>query len=368
MASVAAAAKELTISIDHASNKPLGAELTIDPQNGEILIARVVRDSLAETHGVLQGHQLVKINGMPVTGKPLSALASMLKGKAATVTLLLHNCDNPSLWAKMLSRGTKLKFKSRDERDYLEGVMWADCRKGTLNFAPERNAPAKKVVTLKVTDIAEICGVPPSGPAHDAHQKRLDMIHRAGQHAASLKSGGKEKRAWVKAQMKAHKSRRSAKQAEESARAIELACYTPEGYMILDHTKDLLVAGDATERDTWLDAIEWYHRVCRKHQMDVVIHRFKSIDKDHSGDIDISELKQLLLGVKKGAKSAEKLFEKYDTNGDGKLSFEEFVPLLAALEGKRHAGSAAQMKHAAASAGIHVSRVVVNPLSQKRHT
>ena len=82
-----------------------------------------------------------------------------------------------------------------------------------------------------------------------------------------------------------------------------------------------------------MDAIEWYHRVCRKHQMDIVIRRFKTIDKDHSGDIDINELKTLLPGVQ-GAKAAASLLTQYDINGDGKLSFEEFVPLLAALEGR----------------------------------
>ena len=76
-----------------------------------------------------------------------------------------------------------------------------------------------------------------------------------------------------------------------------------------------------------------YQKVCRKHQLDIVIRRFKQIDADHSGDIDIGELKMLLPGVK-GQKAAEQMFRKYDTNGDGKLSFAEFVPLLEALEGR----------------------------------
>jgi Ca2+-binding EF-hand superfamily protein len=105
-----------------------------------------------------------------------------------------------------------------------------------------------------------------------------------------------------------------------------------------------------------MDAIEWYHRVCRKHQMDIVIRRFKTIDKDHSGDIDISELKAMLPGVK-GAKAAAALFATYDTNGDGKLSFEEFVPMLAALEGRAPlVHSEKSMREAAHRASTYVQR------------
>ena len=94
-----------------------------------------------------------------------------------------------------------------------------------------------------------------------------------------------------------------------------------------------------------------YQKVCRKHQLDIVIKRFKQIDADHSGDIDIGELKMLLPGVK-GKKAAEKIFAMYDTNGDGKLSFAEFVPLLEALEGRgRTKHSAASMTRAAKTVG-----------------
>lgn len=338
--------KTKTVEV-HLPMNPLGAELTIDPENGEILIADVVENMPAETHGLLQGHQLAKVNGIGVTGKSLAAVGKMLQGKKAQLTFICHDFDNPSMWAKMLSRGTFCMYKTRADKKYKKMYMWADCHAGTLCWAPDRNSKARLVETLKMTDVSEIDSIPPSGPEHEAHQKRLDMLHHVKTHASKHRQGfasAEEKAAWVQAEKKAHKTRR----AKKFEGCIEIACYH-DGFLIYDHTKDLKIEGGNKQRDEWMDAIEWYHRVCRKHQLDVIIKRFKSIDQDHSGDIDINELKMLLPGVK-GGKAAGKLFAKYDANGDGKLSFEEFVPLLAALEGHAVSNVSASDTRAASQA------------------
>jgi len=60
---------------------------------------------------------------------------------------------------------------------------------------------------------------------------------------------------------------------------------------------------------------------------------FALLDKDKSGDISFSELKELLpkMGIEKSEKTdkqAQDLLQKYDTDKSGKLEFEEFVALL----------------------------------------
>jgi hypothetical protein len=340
--------KEIACTCDHGAGEPLGVEMTLDPVNGEILIASVLNGSNGERAGLHQGYQLLTVNGAVVTGKPLAEIARLL-AKKSQLTFAAHNFDNPSLWAKMLSRGTYIDYKTRADRRYKKMFMWADCHAGTMCFAPERNAPAKQICVLKATDISEISTSPPDGPEHAAHQKRMDAMHHIRTHAASRKRGGgtaDERKIWVASQKKAHKT----KQKAGRQNCIELACYH-DGFMIYDHTKDLrMIDGGIDGRNEWIDAIEWYHRVCRKHQMDIVVKRFKQIDKDHSGDIDISELKALFPGVK-GDQAAKDLFTKFDTNGDGKLSFAEFVPLLAALEGRTAQTPSAQ--HTAAAAATH---------------
>ena len=303
-------------------------ELTVDPANGEILVASVLEGARGEVAGLLRGHQLVSVNGVSVTGKPLAAVGKMVAGRASC-TFACHTFDNPSLWAKMLSHGVRCEYKTRADRKYKPMFMWADCHAGTLCWGEAgKNTPKNQQVTLKATDISEIAATPPVGPEHEAHQKRMDMLHHIKTHAASRRQNKDDRSMWVATQKAAH---HATKQADKLG-CIELACYH-DGFLIYDHTKDLRIPGGTAARNEWLDAIEWYHRVCRKHQMDIVIKRFKQIDRDHSGDIDINELKALLPGVK-GAKAAEALFRRHDVNNDGKLTFDEFIPLLAELEGR----------------------------------
>ena len=334
---------QIKIEVDHAGGRPLGLELTIDPANGEVLVASVLEGARGEVAGLLRGHQLLTVNGVSVTGLTLAAIGKMV-ARNASCMFACHSFDNPSLWAKMLSHGVRCEYKTRADRKYKPMFMWADCHAGTLCWGEAgKNTPIKQRHTLKATDISEISATPPDGPEHDAHQKRMDMLHHIKTHAAAYSRHNKDDRAlWVATQKAAH---RATKQADKLG-CIELACYH-DGFLIYDHTKDLRIAGGTAARNEWLDAIDWYHRVCRKHQMDVVIKRFKQIDRDHSGDIDITELKALLPGVR-GAKAAEALFRKHDVNNDGKLTFDEFIPLLAELEGRSIAAHSPKAVAAAA--------------------
>ena len=243
----ASVAPSKTVEI-HLPQSPLGAELTIDPANGEFLVASVLANSMAEVHGLERGHQLTKVNGALVRGKSMAQLGALVTaGKKATLTFLCHNFDNPTLWAKMLSRGTFMMYKDRSQKRYRKMYMWADCHAGTLKWAPERQSPERMTETLRITDITEISAAPPTGPEHEAHQKRLDMLHHLKTHAQKYKSGGAsagEKAAWVKAQKKAHKKKRS----KATQGCIELGCYV-DGYLVYDHTKDLKIdcSGSAGE-------------------------------------------------------------------------------------------------------------------------
>ena len=76
----------------HLPQSPLGAELTIDPANGEFLIASVLSNSMAEVHGLARGHQLTKVNGALVTGKSMAELGALVTaGGRATLTFLCHS-------------------------------------------------------------------------------------------------------------------------------------------------------------------------------------------------------------------------------------------------------------------------------------
>jgi hypothetical protein len=343
-----AAPARINIEINLPST-PCGVELTIDPVSREVLVANVLEGELGEIRGLQRGHQLASVGGTAVTGLTMAQISKLLQGKSSNLTFICHSTDNPNLWARMLSHGTKVQYKTRDKKKYKSMFMWADCHNGTLCWAPERNSSKRLVETLRVTDITEISDSPPTGPRHEAHQKRLDMLHHVKTHATKHRQGfttKEEKADWVKAEKRAHKSHRSKK----FETCIEIACYH-DGYMIYDHTKDLKIEGSVSDRNEWLDALEWYHRVCRKHQIDVIVKRFRSIDTDHSGDIDISELKQLLPGVQ-GSRRANQLFAEFDTNGDGKLQFDEFARLLDALEGRKSTTMNANEKRAA-NAAVH---------------
>ena len=251
-----AAPKKLTLTVDHANGEPAGVELTVDPANGEVLVARVIPGSRAEVAGIERGTQLWKICGIPVTGKKLPAIGAMLRGKQSALLFLCHNLDNPTLWAKMLSRGQFMQYKTRDAKAYRKMMCWADCRAGTINFAPSRNAPARQVASLKMTDIDDISPTPPTGPAHEAHMKRMEMVHARDVSKRSKTQGGStaaQRKEWVAAQKKAHKA---AQKANSEDGCIELGCYTSEGYMILDHTKDLLIE-PKSDRWEWLYALQW---------------------------------------------------------------------------------------------------------------
>ena len=57
---------------------------------------------------------------------------------------------------------------------------------------------------------------------------------------------------------------------------------------------------------------------------------FKKFDKDSSGLVDLGEMRRLLRmkGIEYAEDEFESLFTYYDTNGDGKLAFDEFVKVL----------------------------------------
>lgn len=248
--------QKLSLTVDHANGEPAGVELTVDPANGEVLVAAVIAGSRAEVAGLERGHQLWKVNSIPVKGKQLPAIGAMLRGKQSTLLFLCHNLDNPTLWAKMLSRGQVMQYKTRDMKTYTKMMCWADCRAGTINFAPSRNAPARQVASLKMTDIGDISPTPPTGPAHEAHLKRMDMVHHREVSKKAKTKGGSTaavRKEWVAAQKKAHKAAQKAKSEDG---CIELGCYTPEGYMILDHTKDLMIE-PKSDRWEWLYALQW---------------------------------------------------------------------------------------------------------------
>lgn len=55
---------------------------------------------------------------------------------------------------------------------------------------------------------------------------------------------------------------------------------------------------------------------------------FTELDKDESGTIDANELKSVLNNMG-GAKEVAKIFERADVNGDGEISYDEYVRLMA---------------------------------------
>lgn len=69
----------------------------------------------------------------------------------------------------------------------------------------------------------------------------------------------------------------------------------------------------------------------KKHELSSA---FKKFDKDHSGEIDGSELKALLKHLVETTqfKSRRAILERFDANRDGKLSFKEFVKIMTVAE------------------------------------
>ncbi|CAC5414830.1 CALM [Mytilus coruscus] len=52
---------------------------------------------------------------------------------------------------------------------------------------------------------------------------------------------------------------------------------------------------------------------------------FKKYDKDNSGEVDLGELKKVMSGCKMTDDEIEKQFHEADIDGDGKISYSEFV-------------------------------------------
>jgi len=60
---------------------------------------------------------------------------------------------------------------------------------------------------------------------------------------------------------------------------------------------------------------------------------FRSHDKDNSGELDVLELRAALndLGLSADTAGAADVLKRYDSNGDGRLSLQEFRPLVKEL-------------------------------------
>ncbi|CAG2245519.1 uncharacterized protein [Mytilus edulis] len=58
---------------------------------------------------------------------------------------------------------------------------------------------------------------------------------------------------------------------------------------------------------------------------------FKKYDTDNSGEVDLGELKKVMSGCKMTEEEIEKQFNEADVNGDGKISYSEFVKYFCEL-------------------------------------
>jgi calcium-dependent protein kinase len=55
---------------------------------------------------------------------------------------------------------------------------------------------------------------------------------------------------------------------------------------------------------------------------------FAMFDKDKSGTLDMGEIKQMFGGVDMADKVWKEILKEVDDNGDGKVSFEEFIKMM----------------------------------------
>lgn len=101
---------------------------------------------------------------------------------------------------------------------------------------------------------------------------------------------------------------------------------------------------------------------------------FKSVDKDQSGAVDSAELGTILksLGEDASEDACTKMLAELDIDGDGQVSFDEFVLMMAKRNGKS-VNSAAKAKIAAAKrlsqvAGIATGAVLHSGWMEKRST
>ena len=63
--------------------------------------------------------------------------------------------------------------------------------------------------------------------------------------------------------------------------------------------------------------------------MEGLIQAFRLFDDDGNGYIEISELKEIMSGLSLSDEDWQILIEEYDTDHDGKISFDEFKKIIS---------------------------------------